>query len=485
MPFTFERNKLYRFVNCAYPNKALNAYGTNTVATGRNVCLYTDDPDDIMQKWRYRETVNGDAFLASAVDANFVLDRSSGISGSPANNAHMCSLSQTSINDYALEFNFLSGNRCNIKLASQGNLLLTARNNGTPTSGTISSLAAPGNVYWYSTSVSNAAAQWYVEEVVTEQESTETTFGDGYYRFSDDDDKRYITENGSSGVTLSGIRTGGKDQFWRIINGKLKSEKQTSLGLSGNSSVTLSSNPANIEVIDASNNKCYIKNSDTGKYLYISSGSLIWSNNKTSWIIETVYKQTGVPVYSPEYFSSKSGMSNGVWETSKTTTLKKLFAKLYHVNESVVTDNNIGQCMFGAIYSAAYLTQEFRGKFHSGLDFTTGGGSTVYCPFEGIYLGQTPEHGCVYIYHPTLKCTFVFMHLEINSELETNIGKGENVGTNTKLGVESNTSPFSGLSEHLHVEIWNGESTSYASLPVYSYENFKSIYPYDKIAEIV
>ena len=176
MPFTFERNKLYRFVNCAYPNKALNAYGTNAVATGRNVCLYTDDPDDIMQKWRYRETVNGDAFLASAVDANFVLDRSSGISGSPANNAHMCSLSQTLINDYALEFNFISGNRCNIKLANQGNLLLTARNNGTPTSGTISSLTAPGNVCWYSTSVSDAAAQWYVEEVVTEQESTETTF---------------------------------------------------------------------------------------------------------------------------------------------------------------------------------------------------------------------------------------------------------------------------------------------------------------------
>ena len=77
------------------------------------------------------------------------------------------------------------------------------------------------------------------------------------------------------------------------------------------------------------------------------------------------------------------------------------------------------------------------------------------------------------------------MHLKINSEFETDIKKGDNVGTDTKLGVESNISPYSGLSKHLHVEIWNGESTSCASLPVYSYENFQSIYPYDKIAEIV
>lgn len=246
------------------------------------------------------------------------------------------------------------------------------------------------------------------------------------------------------------------------------------------------SNSANIEVIDASNNKCYIKNSDTGKYLYISSDSLIWSNNKTSWIIETVYKQTGVPLYSPEYFSPKSGMTNGTWETAKTTNLKKFFAKLYHVNESTVTDNNIGQCMFGAVYSAEYLGEYFRGRFHTGLDFTTGGGNTVYCPFDGKYLGKDSSNGCVYIFHPTLNCTFVFMHLSIDSKLGTDIKVGENVNTDTKLGVESNVSSLTNsLSAHLHIEVWNNESTDYASLPVYSYGNFESIYPYDKIAEIV
>ena len=186
-----------------------------------------------------------------------------------------------------------------------------------------------------------------------------------------------------------------------------------------------------------------IKNTSSGKYLGISSGSLVWSTSKTSWKVERVYKKTGVPKYDPEYFSEKSGMTDGEWSTYWTNYLKSFFAKLYGGQASAVTDNNIGQCMYGAIYSSSL----YKGKFHTGLDFLKGGTSVVKCPFTGEYLGCDTKYGCVYVYDSGTNCTFVFMHMNIANNTANNIAilsktAGETITQGTPMGFESNISRY-------------------------------------------
>ena len=155
----FIHGHTYRFFSVAYPSLALNVYGTNAASTGRNVCLYNKDtdPDDPMQKWKFQEDAGVGKRLHSFVNGNYVLDRSSGITNSYANNAHLCATSQTSATDSELYFLPVSieDNTYRIRLdsAANGLLYLTAANNksGTPASSisTESQLtSAIKNVYW-------------------------------------------------------------------------------------------------------------------------------------------------------------------------------------------------------------------------------------------------------------------------------------------------------------------------------------------------
>ena len=73
----FENGKTYRFVNRCYAGFALNVFGTKAASTGRNVCLYANDPTDIMQDWVVQER-NGGYRLHSAVNQSYVLDCSDG-----------------------------------------------------------------------------------------------------------------------------------------------------------------------------------------------------------------------------------------------------------------------------------------------------------------------------------------------------------------------------------------------------------------------
>ena len=56
IPNPIRHNGLYRFRNAQYPGtgsgRVLNAYGTTSLANGRNVMLYTNDPNDKAQQWR-------------------------------------------------------------------------------------------------------------------------------------------------------------------------------------------------------------------------------------------------------------------------------------------------------------------------------------------------------------------------------------------------------------------------------------------------
>jgi len=149
--------------------KALNVYGVSGISSGRNVCLYNDDDTDPMQEWVLKSK-NGDFYFCNSTRQNFVLDRSSGVTGSPRNNAHICSTGMTAINDYAVVMERVYENIFVISLrdkSNYGDLCLTAMNSATPTSGTISYLDAPGNVCWAKRDGSGEQ-RWIVEEVPEE-----------------------------------------------------------------------------------------------------------------------------------------------------------------------------------------------------------------------------------------------------------------------------------------------------------------------------
>lgn len=53
MAIPIEYYGVYRFKNYTYQNgQILNAYGSSSLANGRNVMLYTRDENDTAQQWR-------------------------------------------------------------------------------------------------------------------------------------------------------------------------------------------------------------------------------------------------------------------------------------------------------------------------------------------------------------------------------------------------------------------------------------------------
>lgn len=156
---SFIHGHTYRLFSVAYPSLALNVYGTNAASTGRNVCLYDKDenPNDPMQKWKYQEDSVGKR-LHSYVNNGYVLDRSSGITNSAANNAHLCATGSTNGADSALYFVPVSGEenvyriRLNSRVDGVWRFLTAANNNGTTPASSITTVSqlssANKNVYW-------------------------------------------------------------------------------------------------------------------------------------------------------------------------------------------------------------------------------------------------------------------------------------------------------------------------------------------------
>ena len=168
----FENGKTYRFVNRCYAGFALNVFGTKAASTGRNVCLYANDPTDIMQDWVVQER-NGGYRLHSAVNQSYVLDCSDGsLKKSYKNNAHLCITGQTSDTDSRVIFEGKGNNIYKIYLPGK-NLYLTATNSkvnkstGYPASTIENETALKGgtggesNVYWAEGNT-NAMQEWIV-----------------------------------------------------------------------------------------------------------------------------------------------------------------------------------------------------------------------------------------------------------------------------------------------------------------------------------
>ncbi len=189
----FTNGATYRFINKYYTGHALNVYGTNAASTGRNVCLYTNTPSDIMQKWVVKTSGSGFR-MHSAVNSTYVLDCSDGsLSASYANNAHLCATSQTSTTDSQVQFVYVSDNVYKIYLPGK-NLYLTATNttlvSGLPASSISTATALTGgtggqsNVYWAASSTSTKQ-QWTVSPNVDGGSSNPYAALNWSYVFSD------------------------------------------------------------------------------------------------------------------------------------------------------------------------------------------------------------------------------------------------------------------------------------------------------------
>lgn len=301
---------------------------------------------------------------------------------------------------------------------------------------------------------------------------------------------------GSTNVNTYAV-DGSKDQIWYFYGGKLYNENDrsdTCLGRSDSNAVMLSASTApTISSENAGTNKCYIKLYGTMYYLTATtSGALSWAqvtntSNLTSahkWRVEEIKRKTSVPFMGTEYFSSSSGMANGTWSSSITTNLKKFFAKLYRISSYTnVTNSNIGQNLYGALYSST----NYKGKFHTGLDFNNGSAYdtyNIYTPVSGTILKAVQTNGRINLYNEELDCTFVFLHMNINS----NIVEGANVAANILMGKQSgwsNSTPTY-YASHLHIEVHSGEYTGNAStIPADSFTSLGAVSPYSYIASCV
>lgn len=312
----------------------------------------------------------------------------------------------------------------------------------------------------------------------------------GYYRFSNGG--KFLDASTNTTVIANSSRTGSKNQFWHLVNNKLMAERNSDYGLAGTTNAILSQSPLDIAIMYDGPNSCYIRKANEEKYLRISSGNLVWSSTISYWNIERVYRQTNVPLAGTEYFSAKSGMSDGTWNSYWTTYLKNFYRKLYRSTGTIYPEN-FAQCMYGAIYSVASLPAYYKGKFHTGIDFSGGGGNIIYSPFTGVYKGCNNDFGCVFIYNQYLNCTFVFMHLDTSYGVTGSKNVGDTINEDDPIGIESNVAQDFNLAKHLHIEVLPGDDLDYdedgnplySPLTTYSYENIKSVIPYGAIYQVL
>lgn len=165
----------YRIYPIRLQGVALNAYGSSATTSGQNVCLYKDTPSDTMQDWIIRavDLDEGSYQIHSANNTEFVLDRSNGVlRTSRNNNAHLCELSGTDLNDSEVMITTPAGDSqghvfIKLKAAINGQVLyLTSTNysssDSTPSSITSSmALNTNGNVYWAPQSSATRAYQYW------------------------------------------------------------------------------------------------------------------------------------------------------------------------------------------------------------------------------------------------------------------------------------------------------------------------------------
>ena len=171
---------LYRFRNYDYNNgQVLNAYGSSSLANGRNVMLYTKDANDLAQQWRAmyagkdgEHTLYWLNCVLGGMKEPYALDR---FTGALRNNADVYKSINSSAQDQLLYFTE-EGDTERVyihlydKYNSQDNpadLVLAAAPNPNGVNGDNSptSLTQAGNVYWSVYADGNPMQKWMVEEV--------------------------------------------------------------------------------------------------------------------------------------------------------------------------------------------------------------------------------------------------------------------------------------------------------------------------------
>lgn len=188
----------------------MNAYGSSSLADGRNVMLYTYDANDKAQQWRamyagkYGEhTLYWLNCLLNEIEGPYALDR---FTGTLRNNADVYMAETSSAQDQLVYFTEVSWTGAfyihlydlyNSESASS-DLVLTAAPNPDGVNGNNSptSLTQAGNVYWAKLIEGNVAQQWIISDVVDKDNGSEPKFNDMVTNFPYD--KYYLNDKDSS-----------------------------------------------------------------------------------------------------------------------------------------------------------------------------------------------------------------------------------------------------------------------------------------------
>lgn len=145
----------YRLQSRADTKRSLNVYGTSPASLA-NVCLYTNDNNDICQQWVYKKSGSREYFVCKG-NQNLALDLFTG-SSSAANvknyNAHVYAPSETSY----ITVEEISGGYIRIKL-DYNDRYLTANQGSNGTSGG-KDVNAAGNVYFYNGGLTDLSQDW-------------------------------------------------------------------------------------------------------------------------------------------------------------------------------------------------------------------------------------------------------------------------------------------------------------------------------------
>lgn len=491
----------YRFVNRADGARSLNVYGTSPASLA-NVCLWSSSDTDICQQWIYKEE-GSNKYLQCKGNTNLVLDLFTG-SSTTANvknyNAQVYAKSSTSY----IEIEEATGDYIKIKLLYNGRYLTANQNSNGTSSG--KSVNSAGNVYFYNGGLTDYSQDWLPVLLDAGTGGNEGSGGDeetgggtgetsdypeGYYRFS----QSTYCLNGTTSALTAVTCNGEKNQTWRYKNGKLYVEANSTYGISGTSTPKMSASPVEIVLEYKTEHTCNIKLKGTDKYLYRSGSTISWSTTEDPWVIERIIKKTGTPRYNPEYFSAMCGETDGSWDGERTDNLKSLFSKIYKNHTGTVADSNIGACLYGAMYGNV---AGVKGKFHTGVDINDGSAYNVYeisSPISGYIVNANQSNGsvCVYNNEAGNDYTVVFMHMEIDPDIEriasTTCNQNNWINADAVLGKQSGYSGGNATTyaSHLHIEIHEGKYTGNgAGLPSKSYEALGgTVSPYGYFADII
>lgn len=290
----------YRIYPIRLQGVALNAYGSSATTSGQNVCLYKDTPSDTMQDWIIRavDLDEGSYQIHSANNTEFVLDRSNGVlRTSRNNNAHLCALSGTDLNDSEVMITTPAGDSqghvfIKLKAAINGQVLyLTSTNysssDSTPSSITSSmALNTNGNVYWAPQSSATRAYQyWRLEkqgdsgETPTPDSTGEVTVTNMPANVYTDDTEKFHPKSGMKNGTWAAnggadIERKMKNYYHTVYKANPASNKQYLYNLYGARLIGYNTYHLGVDICHGQGSPIYSAHSGEVIYINVEKGQV-------------------------------------------------------------------------------------------------------------------------------------------------------------------------------------------------------------------